>query len=844
MSARIFFTDIISGPKTGGKDGNGVFLTIYGKGFGASQGASAVTVGGGAVADYVSWEEDASWSAGSPVKGMDMIVVQLGSAVSTGDVIVTVGGVASNAVTFTVRSGNIYFVDASSPADPGSGTYADPWRSPASYYDVMVPGDICYIREGVYSGVYGNGRDSGYDRWNLYIAKAGTAGNPIAFVGYPGEVAEFNADSGVNPTKNFLGHYNNNDGSDTPYIVIAKLRLIARGNSGGVRDGWRFVGNYVEGCHVAGGFAIVARIDNCKVLGNELTGGASGNKYDHAIYSHKGVDAEIGWNYIHDNDFGNGFMISCHTDNAEALGHVWDNHDIHDNIIDVIAYPSRAIGIAECAAGSSFYIYNNLIIGGATGGTTSIQIASSEVKLWNNHIYDIGGAAGSYTAPIHVVQPNLTYTAGPVSIVNNIIYTENSVYYIYVEPALAAQVTVDSNCYFGIGNYAGGDDANMVNADPAFVNAPYDLSLAVGSPCIATGSGSVSAVVLRDLDGLLRPQGVGWDIGAYEYALGVGNISPVISDVSATPDSGDPPLQVTFGVIASDPDGTIASYAWDFDDGDVSALQNPVHTYTSIGTYTAVVTVTDNEGATASDSVVVVVSVAANVPPVIGNVSATPATGYAPLTVAFSVTATDTDGTIVSYAWDFGDGGVSALQNPTHVYAAGGIYTVTVVVTDNDGATDSDSTSVEVFVAVPGNLPPEINSVAAVPNGGDAPLAVAFTLSATDADGTIASYAWDFGDGAVSAEQNPTHVFWTAGNYSVSVVVTDNDGATATGYVNVVISTTGALARRTNADSLHPSTKRINNILIRLNAKPLHPDDTITRTLVESLHPGNQVFED
>jgi PKD repeat protein len=208
------------------------------------------------------------------------------------------------------------------------------------------------------------------------------------------------------------------------------------------------------------------------------------------------------------------------------------------------------------------------------------------------------------------------------------------------------------------------------------------------------------------------------------------------------------------------------------------------------------------------------------------------------------VTATDTDGTIVSYAWDFGDGGVSALQNPTHVYAAGGIYTVTVVVTDNDGATDSDSTSVEVFVAVPGNLPPEINSVAAVPNGGDAPLAVAFTLSATDADGTIASYAWDFGDGAVSAEQNPTHVFWTAGNYSVSVVVTDNDGATATGYVNVVISTTGALARRTNADSLHPSTKRINNILIRLNAKPLHPDDTITRTLVESLHPGNQVFED
>jgi len=52
------------------------------------------------------------------------------------------------------------------------------------------------------------------------------------------------------------------------------------------------------------------------------------------------------------------------------------------------------------------------------------------------------------------------------------------------------------------------------------------------------------------------------------------------------------------------------------------------------------------------------------------------------------------------------------------------------------------------------------------------------------------------------------------------------------------------LTRRTNADSLHPSTKRIDNILIRVNAKTLHPDDTITRTGAEAKHPGNQVFDD
>src|SRR5713101_1548955 len=96
----IFFTDLTSGPKTGGKDNNGVFVTIYGRGFGATQGTSTVTVGGGTVASCPVWTDR-------------KIACQLGASAATGNVVATVAGVASNGLPFTVRTGNIFYVSPS-----------------------------------------------------------------------------------------------------------------------------------------------------------------------------------------------------------------------------------------------------------------------------------------------------------------------------------------------------------------------------------------------------------------------------------------------------------------------------------------------------------------------------------------------------------------------------------------------------------------------------------------------------------------------------------------------------------------------------------------------------------
>jgi len=171
-----------------------------------------------------------------------------------------------------------------------------------------------------------------------------------------------------------------------------------------------------------------------------------------------------------------------------------------------------------------------------------------------------------------------------------------------------------------------------------------------------------------------------------------------------------------------------------------------------------------------------------NQPPTVA-VSAAPTSGTAPLTVTFTPTASDPDGTITTYAWDFGDSTTSTEQSPTHTYNAAGVYTAKVTVTDNAGA----KATAEIGITVTPNQSPTV-TVSATPTSGIAPLSVTFTATASDPDGTIASYAWDFGDQTTSTEQNPTHTYQVTGTYTAKVTVTDNAGATATAEIGITVT--------------------------------------------------------
>jgi PKD repeat protein len=157
-------------------------------------------------------------------------------------------------------------------------------------------------------------------------------------------------------------------------------------------------------------------------------------------------------------------------------------------------------------------------------------------------------------------------------------------------------------------------------------------------------------------------------------------------------------LEVTFDASDSeDPDGSIASYAWDFGDGESGTGKTVTHEYAEADTYTVTLTVTDDRGATHQATKTVEAVETPNEAPT----AAFEAT-VDELVASFDASdSEDPDGSIASYAWDFGDGESGTGKTVTHEYAEDGTYTVTLTVTDDKGATDSKSKDVTVK-ATPG----------------------------------------------------------------------------------------------------------------------------------------------
>ncbi|MFM7509842.1 MAG: PKD domain-containing protein, partial [Actinomycetota bacterium] len=264
------------------------------------------------------------------------------------------------------------------------------------------------------------------------------------------------------------------------------------------------------------------------------------------------------------------------------------------------------------------------------------------------------------------------------------------------------------------------------------------------------------------------------------------NVLPV-PQLGASTTNGRAPLAVNLTSAGSvDPDGTIVSYSWNFGDGSpVSTSPNPSHTYAA-GTWTATLTVTDDDGASVTTSKTINSTV--NQLPV-AQASVTPASSLAPATVQFSSAGSvDPDCAYIgpcpglSYAWDFGDGSpVSTSPNPSHTYAAG-TWTARLTVTDNEGALASRT------VQVIANTAPTAVATADVVLG-DGPLTVNFTGSnSNDAVGAIVGYSWNFGDGSpVSTSPNPSHTY-APGIWTATLTVTDDLGVTSTATVTIDVN--------------------------------------------------------
>ena len=373
----------------------------------------------------------------------------------------------------------------------------------------------------------------------------------------------------------------------------------------------------------------------------------------------------------------------------------------------------------------------------------------------------------------------------------------------------------------------------------------------------------------RSVAAELREQAPVFDAMAREAeAVAQTNDSPPVASFDATPLSGEPPLAVTFRDTSQHADDEPLQVSWDFGDGGTAAGEEVSHTF---GAGTFVVTQAVSDGVSTSTATRTIVVLAPNQAPT-ASISRSPATGDAPLTVEFDGSgSSDADGAIMAYEWDFGDGATETGASGSYTYTAPGDYTVTLKVTDDRGASDTDTASVLVNEA-PGNhapvavadtlgtrqgvertvnvlandsdpdgdaleltdsSPPAHGSVTctaagectytpaagfagsdgftyvvADPSGAEATGSVAVTVSAVnqppsadagpdldiaensyavfdargsaDQDGTIASYTWDFGDGTDPVTRNDpsaNHLYGRPGTFTARLVVTDDDGA-------------------------------------------------------------------
>jgi len=278
--------------------------------------------------------------------------------------------------------------------------------------------------------------------------------------------------------------------------------------------------------------------------------------------------------------------------------------------------------------------------------------------------------------------------------------------------------------------------------------------------------------------------------------------SPIITaDFSTEKDD----LKVTFTNTSTSVDSPIDSYQWDFgDDSVINFDTNPVYTYATADTYSVLLTVTTEDGGSASVTHDVTV---AKIPG-----SPTADFTYRPdgLTVTFTDSSAVTNDTIANYSWNFGDvapGNTSALASPKHTYTASGDYDVTLsVISELGSKTDIVSYQVTVTDNVVDPVNPQADFSSVVND-----LEVTFTDLTSVDNGRITDYLWDFGDSASSALASPSHLYAAGGIYTVRLDVTGSDGTTAsnskeiTAYDPAIEPTTPTVSFTSDALEISPN---------------------------------------
>jgi len=268
--------------------------------------------------------------------------------------------------------------------------------------------------------------------------------------------------------------------------------------------------------------------------------------------------------------------------------------------------------------------------------------------------------------------------------------------------------------------------------------------------------------------------------------IDVGNLPPTAALEADLQEAltGDPFALDASASSDPSPEGRITSYAWDLDGDGVfeheTAAPTLSRSYPNDGTYTVRLRVTDDDGSTA-DSTAVELTVL-NRPPEIDEIlwagEETPLDGAE---ITFSARVCDPDGEVVAWEWTFDDEGTKAQSKPAHVFQQDRVYSIRLVVCDDNGeSSEPYVTAVEI-----GNTPP-VASFRIVAQDDRVVLLDASASLDPSPQGEIVHYAWDFGDGSAcpddpaacgtGSQEAPAHRYEAPGTYQITLVVIDDGG--------------------------------------------------------------------
>ena len=264
-----------------------------------------------------------------------------------------------------------------------------------------------------------------------------------------------------------------------------------------------------------------------------------------------------------------------------------------------------------------------------------------------------------------------------------------------------------------------------------------------------------------------------------------------------SPSTGQAPLTVNFNaLLASDPDGTITDFEWDFGDGG-NGIGSPVsHTYTTGGPFTIVLRVTDDGGATATTQKTITI-LPPEPPGPAARFTATPTSGTSPLVIQLNATGSSYHLSPLTYGWDLGDGSSGSGATLSHVFVSSTTktFTVTLTVRGPDGREGKATGAITVAGPGGGGITPQPDAPSArftvdtVDAWAEiAPLTIEFDPSDSEADSgrILTTYTWSFGDLGTVTTNSPSkvqHTYTTTSAsqiFTATLIVIDDKGAVGT----------------------------------------------------------------